>query len=44
MSLLFSLIYSEIMVLNFNKNIKENIIEREKNERIQQLISVEWKK
>ena len=32
------------MVLNFNKNIKENIIEREKNERIQQLISVEWKK
>ena len=44
LSLIFSLIYSEIIILNFcdlNKNIKENIIEREKNERLQELISGE---
>ena len=42
LSLIFSLIYSEIIILNFcdlNKNIKENIIERGKNEIVKELIS-----
>ena len=42
LSLIFSLIYSEIIILNFcdlNKNIKENIIERGKTEIVKELIS-----
>ena len=42
LSIIFSLIYSEIIILNFcdlNKNIKENIIERGKNEIVKELIS-----
>ena len=42
LSIIFSLIYLEIIILNFcdlNKNIKENIIERGKNEIVKELIS-----
>ena len=42
LTIIFILIYLEIIILNFcglNENIKENIIEKEENEIIQELIS-----